>query len=228
MWLNKLSHELRHTTPGLGRNCVLSLEGGKGFDTRLPFLLWFLTEYMEMLVSSWVEGMSKSPSIVLSLKWECSSVWLEHLPFKQRVESSNLSAPIDILRSSPMVGQRALNSLMVGSIPLSVALEHWRSLEFSLPCHGRDRRFKSFMLRLCDHRLIGRIEDFQSSNLSSSLSGRFCASLAQLVEQLPCKQLVEGSMPSGGLRVRSLIGRATGCDPARLRFDSSRILQMGE
>lgn len=65
-------------------------------------------------------------------------------------------------------------------------------------CHSGERGFKSLLFRLCDYRLIGKTGGFQPSNLSSSLSGRFCASLAQLAEQLPCKQLVEGSMPSGG------------------------------
>lgn len=75
MWLNKLSHELRHTTPGLGRDYVLSLGDRLRVVNYILFLSWFLTEYMEMLVSGQVEGMSKNPSVALSLKWGSGLVW---------------------------------------------------------------------------------------------------------------------------------------------------------
>lgn len=56
------------------------------------------------------------------------------------------------MRSSSMVERLPVKQTVEGSSPSSSAFnkEHWRSLEFSLPCHGRDRGFKSLMLRLCN------------------------------------------------------------------------------
>lgn len=75
-----------------------------------------------------------------------------------------------------------------GSIPSSATnMEQWSSWFRTLACHARERGFESLLFRLCDCRLTGKTGGFQPSNLSSSLSGRLRASLAQLEERLPCK-----------------------------------------
>lgn len=80
MWLNKLTHELRHKIPGLGRDCVLSLEERVRLQYEVAFSFMVHDRKMAgMLVSGYVEGNSKSPSIVSSLNGEVAQSGRAHV-----------------------------------------------------------------------------------------------------------------------------------------------------
>lgn len=74
MWLNNLTHEVKHTTLGLGRDYVLSLEGRVGLHYEVVLSPVVRDRNMAgMLVSGYVRGIAKSPHGCFSL-WGSGSV----------------------------------------------------------------------------------------------------------------------------------------------------------
>ena len=84
----------------------------------------------------------------------------------------------------------------------SPILHHLRSISVAVntsPCHGEDHGFDSRMLRQRSLRLSVRTRGFHPRKRGSTPLGtaiNYYGPLAQLVEQFPFKEWVDGSSPS--------------------------------